>query len=736
MTHSQRTRRRRRGRGGPRNKAFLAFMVLGIVAVVGLLGGVGYVIHVANSAPPLSALNEKPIGENTRVYAADGSSLGFIQADELRLPVSGDQIPQVLKDATVAIEDERFYRHKGVDYEGVVRAAIKNFTSRRTVQGGSTITMQLIRNLYISPERTYERKIREAKLAEELENDHSKEWILDKYLDTVPFGTVGGQSAIGARAAARIYFSKRVKDLSLRQAALLAGLPQAPSDYSPTRAPAAAKARRNEVLSKMGELGMISRRRAKYAMSRGLGLNVSSYFSRRREEYFFDYVKDELFKEYGAQTVRKGGMKVYTTIDLKKQRWAREAIVDNLAGVGPSSAIVTINPKNGYIEAMASSASYSERKFNLASQGHRQPGSAFKTFALMTALRRGVDPDSVSYVSKSPTYVDDPRYGKFEIKTYSGTGSGSLTLRRATLQSDNSVYIQLAMDLGPDAIKQTARDMGIRSKLNGYPAETLGGLENGVSPLEMATAYATIASGGYRNRPTAIKRIVFPDGHVEHGKSLPKRFRVKRTKVFDDGVTAKATEILEQNMTSGTGTRAQIGCPAAGKTGTTDNNTDAWFVGFTPRLSTAVWVGYPDSRIYMNTLFFGGPVDGGTYPAMIWSEYMSNAIKGRCDDFPPPKVPFVAQPFYGKYASSGGAAIGGPSPVPPTPVAPAPVEPAPAPEATAEPEATAQPETETAAPANPDAPESGGFDPTQYESAPQGEPAAPAGDGTAADGGA
>ena len=192
------------------------------------------------------------------------------------------------------------------------------------------------------------------------------------------------------------------------------------------------------------------------------------------------------------------------------------------------------------------------------------------------------------------------------------------------------------MDLGPDQVKQTARDMGIRSKLNGYPAETLGGLENGVSPLEMATAYATLASGGYRNRPTAIKRIVFPDGHAEQGKSLPKRFRVKRTKVFTDGVAAKATEILQQNMIGGTGTRAQIGCPAAGKTGTTDNNTDAWFVGFTPRLSTAVWVGYPDSRIYMNSLFFGGPIDGGTYPAIIWGQYMQNAVRGRCDPFPLP----------------------------------------------------------------------------------------------------
>ena len=294
-----------------------------------------------------------------------------------------------------------------------------------------------------------------------------------------------------------------------------------------------------------------------------------------------------------------------------------------------------------------------------------------------------------------------------------------MSIRRATIASDNSAYIQLAMDLGPDQVKQTARDMGIRSKLNGYPAETLGGLEDGVSPLEMATAYATLASGGYRNRPTAIKRIVFPDGHAEQGKSLPKRFRVKRTKVFTDGVAAKATEILQQNMIGGTGVRAQIGCPAAGKTGTTDNNTDAWFVGFTPRLSTAVWVGYPDSRIYMNSLFFGGPIDGGTYPAIIWGQYMQNAVRGRCDPFALPQEPFVSSPFFGRYANSGGAAIGGPEPVAPEPTAPAPEEE----ETTDEEETTEETETtpEATAPEpapEPVAPESGGFDPTQYEAAP------------------
>ena len=483
-------------------------MVLGVLAALAGLSAVGYVISIAASAPPLDSLKPRELGSQSEVRAADGTRLGFIQSNELRQPVAGAKIPKYLKDATVAIEDERFYHHKGVDYEGVVRAAIKNVTSGKTVQGGSTITMQLVRSLYISSERTYTRKIREAKLAEELEDEHSKECILEKYLDSIPYGTVGGQSAIGIKAAAKIYFSKNLRDLTLPQAALLAGLPQAPSDYSPIRSRRAAKTRRNEVIRKMEELKMITPEQADKAAAAKLGLKLSSYFSKRREEYFFDYVKDQLFREYGAQTVRAGGMKVYTTIDLDKQAEARDTISDHLAGIGPSSAIVTIDPRNGYIETMASSGDYGQSNFNLAAQGHRRPGSTFKVMALMTALRRGVDPDSTHYTSVSPTILDDPLYGHIDVKTYGGTSAGTLSLRQATLKSDNSVYIQLAMDLGPDEVKQTARDMGITSTLKGYPAETLGGLENGVSPLEMASAYATVANGGYRNRPRIIKKIV------------------------------------------------------------------------------------------------------------------------------------------------------------------------------------------------------------------------------------
>jgi penicillin-binding protein 1A len=685
-------------------------VVLVLVALAGL-SAVGYVISIAASAPPLDSLKPRELGSQSEVRAADGTRLGFIQSNELRRPVQGSQIPKTLKDATVAIEDQRYYHHKGVDYAGVVRAAIKNLSSHKTVQGGSTITMQLVRNLYITKERTYQRKIKEAKLAEELENEHTKSWILDKYLNTVPYGTIGGQTAVGVQAAARVYFGKPVTKLTLRESALLAGLPQAPSSYSPVRDPEKAETRRNEVLAKMAQLKMITPETAAAAEKRGLGVHTSRYFTSRRESFFFDYVKDELIKEYGVRTVREGGLRVDTTIDLKKQQQARAAINGRLAGVGPSSAIVTIDPKNGYIKAMASSADYGKSKFNLAAQGHRQPGSTFKVMALMTALRKGVDPRSTTYVSK-PLKFDDPTWGPIDVQTYGHDYSGSISLEQATLKSDNTVYEQLALDLGPPEIKQTAYDMGIKTHLDGYPAEALGGLTLGVSPLEMADAYATIASGGYRNRPTAITKITFPDGKSD----LPRRFKVKRTKAFQDGVTAEATRILQENIKEGTGTKANIGCPAGGKTGTTDEFNDAWFVGFTPRLATAVWVGYPNAQITMKTEYHGGAVAGGTFPAEIWHDYMSVAKGKYCGDFPKPTQPMHFSPFFGKYSSSGGRGTGDSSKdsqfgtggtnyaTPTTPVTPDP-----------------------SAPATPKKDKGGkkGFNPDLYESPPQAPPAAP-----------
>ncbi len=657
---SARSRRRHRRTSRKRNPFLLTLVVLGATAALSVMILGGYVISVAAEAPPISELQAVDQGENSVVYAADGSRLGFIQSDEARTPVTIDKIPEDLQQATVAIEDERFYEHNGVDLEGITRAAFENLEAGEVKQGGSTITMQLARNLYIDdPERDLERKIKEAKIAEELEEEHSKEWILENYLNTASYGTVNGRTAVGVEAAAQIYYSKKADSLTLAQAAMLAGIPQAPSLNNPLQNPSSALQRRNEVLEEMEKQGFISESEYEDAIDEGVDLDPSNRYEEVREPYFFDFVEQQLIEEYGVNTVRKGGLKVHTTIDPELQDAGREAIENHLYySTDPSAAVVSIDPENGYVKAMASSGRYSDAQFNLAAQGHRQPGSAFKTFALTTAIRRGIDPDTTYYTSQ-PLNLDDPSFGHWEVATYSNSYAGSVNLHQATLASDNTVYAQLALDLGPDSVADTASDMGIETELDGLPAETLGGLRLGVSPLEMANAYATLASGGIRNKPIAIKKVAFPDGHVDE-LGEPDRERV-----FSDGVAWEVTQILEDNVDAGTGTSAGTGCgDEAGKTGTTDDFNDAMFIGYTPKLSTGVWVGYPDALTSMYSVH-GVSVAGGTFPAMIWHDFMSVALdKEGCSYFPEPEDPVEWIPFNGEYTSTSGsgcssASVGG-----------------------------------------------------------------------------
>jgi penicillin-binding protein 1A len=620
----------------------LGLGVLATLVVIAGLSAVGYVLAIAASAPDLAELKPADKGQLSVVYAADGSRLGFIQSDVLRRVVPWRDIPVNMRRATVAIEDERFYKHGGVDLNAIVRAGIKNIESGKTVQGGSTITQQLVRALYIKdPKRDFARKIREAKLASELEEKHSKTWVLHNYLDSVPYGTVGGRTAIGVEAAAVTFFNKHARRLRLFQAALLAGLPQAPSEYNPFRNPQAALERRNEVLRQMLENHYITQAEFERASHRGLGLHHGTRYIQRREPYFFDYVQEKLIERYGVGVVRRGGLRIHTTIDPSLQDSAREAINSYYGDpAGPSSALVAIDPTNGKIRAMASSGTYTQRNFNLAAQGHRQPGSAFKTFVLTTAIRKGVDPDSTYYTSK-PLNLNLPDYGHWEVKTFGNTYIGTVSLTRATLSSDNTVYAQLILDLGPKEVCKTAKLLGITTKLDCYPAEGLGGLTRGVTPLEMAGAYATLASGGVRHRPTGIEKVVFPDGKSEDLASSPGK------RVLTDGQAYEVTKVLKMNVQSGTGTAANYGCPAAGKTGTTDEAKDAWFVGYTPQLSAAVWVGYPDEGIAMPG------AQGGTYAAPVWHAFMVPAHGQYCDDFAQPKQFAEFHPFFGKYSSTG-----------------------------------------------------------------------------------
>jgi penicillin-binding protein 1A len=648
MSRRERQRRRRRNDGALRRVIFVGLGLAASAAAIAAAGAVAWVINVANGAPSLDTRKPIELGASSRVYAADGTRLGFITGDIVRLPVPQAEVPQVVRDATVAIEDRRFYEHKGIDFEGIVRAAMKNLESKKDIQGGSTLTMQLVRNLYTGERARngvagYKRKIREAKLAQELEDRHpgrpGKLWILNKYVNSVPYGTVGGQTAVGIQAAARVFFDKAASDLTLREAALLAGLPQAPSDYNPFLDKSAALARRNDVLQRMADQGYITQATAARTQAMSLGVKPNRYYAEHREGYVFDYVKQVLVDHYGIDTVRRGGLRIDTTIDLHLQKLARNAMDGKLGAPDRAGAIVTIDPHTGYIKAMASSSQYGDSKFNLAAQGHRQAGSTFKVMVLMAALRRGVNPATTNYVSRHLTPGWLPGYPGYEVQTYSHSYGGSMNLVKATLQSDNSVYAQLDADLGPASVTRTARDMGITSTLKSLPAEGLGGLTNGVSPLEMARAYATIANGGYRMKPIIIRKVTFPDHHVDDlGKPV-------RHKVFTDGVTYEATKILEQNVQAGTGTAAQIGCPAAGKTGTVDDYTDAWFVGFTPRLVTSVWVGHPRDPYPL-----GPGAAGGVVAAPIWGAYMKSAHGSFCGDFPKPKVPFVPQPFFGHFS--------------------------------------------------------------------------------------
>jgi penicillin-binding protein 1A len=641
MTYRQRKQRRRRRatRGKP---VLVGFTVIGVIVGIAALSVAGYVIAVAASAPALSDLKPNDKGESSVIYAADGSRLGYVQSDEIRTPIDWDEMPADLRNATIAIEDENFYKHGGVDYGAIVRAGIKNLESGRSLQGGSTITQQLVRALYIDdPKRNIERKIREAKLASELEQERSKQWILESYLNDVPYGTVGGRTAIGVEAAAETFFDKHASDLTLAEAATLAGLPQAPSQYNPFHNPRAALQRRNEVLEQMAENGYITPQQRDEAHIEPLEVKQGTRYTQRREPYFFDFVQEQLIERYGVGVYRRGGLEVHTTINPKMQDVAREAINTYYADpAGPGSALVSIDPATGEIKAMASSGTYQDRTFNLAAQAHRQPGSAFKTMVLTAAIRKGIDPDSTSYVSK-PLAIDDPVYGEWNVKTFGNTYAGSTSLTRATLASDNSVYAQLILDVGPESVCETAKLLGITTKLDCYPAEGLGGLRLGVTPLEMANAYATLAAGGVRHKPTAIKKVIFPDGKSEDLASGEGK------RVLTDGEAYEVTRILEMNVTSGTGTAAGYGCPAAGKTGTTDEGKDAWFVGYTPNLSTAVWVGYPDAGIAMPG------AQGGTYAAPVWNAFMVPAHGEECGDFPEPTEPFESTPFFGKYASGG-----------------------------------------------------------------------------------
>ncbi|HET7856112.1 MAG TPA: transglycosylase domain-containing protein, partial [Gaiellaceae bacterium] len=565
-------RRRQRRRARAQRRRRIAVLVVLLLVIVGAFGAVGFTGAASiRDGCDLERLKPARIGENTFVYAADGSLLGSIPAERNREPVSLNEISPWMRKATIAIEDRRFYQHGGIDVEGIGRAFWRDVRAGRVVEGGSTITQQLVRNLYIRKnERTLQRKLTEACLAIKLNRNRSKSWILTEYMNTVYYGN----HAYGVEAAAQTYFSRSARKLTLMQAALLAGLTQAPSVYDPFQYPARAIERRNRVLQALYRSGDISYANYREAAAvRDLKLKRGKIYTRIHEPYFFSYVREELIREYGAETVRSGGLRVYTTIDRRFQRAANRAVRERLYyDDDPASAVVAIDPRNGAIKAMtAVTPGRSGNQFNLAAQARRQAGSTFKTFVLAAAVSQGVNPDAATYLSAPLHYQPNPYSEPWDVSTYSHSYSGTMTIRSATLASDNTVYARLTLDLGPEKVAAMAHRLGVRSSLKtkeGAYVPSLGLGSIAVSPLDMASAYATLAAGGMYSQPMAIRKVELVGGGEDRTAGWGKP---RRQRVIADWVAAEVTGVLEDNIQAGTGVAANIGRPAAGKTGTTEN---------------------------------------------------------------------------------------------------------------------------------------------------------------------
>jgi penicillin-binding protein 1A len=619
-------RRRSQAPDRPRRRV-RKLRLLTLLAVLGVVSAVaftfGLVTAIASDIPTLDPGNEgEHVEQNGYIYASDGKTiLAVLRGDESRVVVESDRIAPVMKQAIVAVEDRRFWEHRGVDVRGIARAVWADIRSKDVVQGGSTITQQFVKNTYIANERTVSRKLKEAALAWQLERRWSKDRILTAYMNTIYFGN----GAYGVEVAARVYFGSHADQLTLPQAALLAGLAANPSAFDPVTNPDAARDRRRTVLRLMLAQNLITPSDFSAADRAELPDPDSIHLpgTRGPAQYFVEYVKQQLVPYYGSGEVFGGGLRVTTSIDLELQQLARKAIEKWLTEKdGPAAALVALDPRDGRVLAMVGGNSFSKSQFNLAVHGKRQSGSAFKPFVLATALAEGISPQT-TYVSK-PTVINlgDKLWA---VGNYEGAYLGEIDLREATVHSDNSVFAQLTAQVGPTHVRTMAHRLGIQSPLDDYFAIGLG--VEAVNPLEMARAFGTFANEGTRvdgtllgNRPRAVLEVVDGD-RVDVNAPLQRP-------VLDGNATALLTSILQGVVEEGTGKRALLpNRPAAGKTGTTDNYGDAWFVGYTPQLAVAVWVGYPTTLKPMLDDFEGGPVAGGTYPALIWKTFVQSALR-------------------------------------------------------------------------------------------------------------
>lgn len=617
-----------------------ALFLVGLLTVLGF-AGLGFVLSRVELPP------EETLSQTTFVCAADvvsdcdeDTAIAQLSAGEDRTNVSLEEVSQQMLDAVVAAEDRDFFEHGGIDPVGITRAVVSDLRgSSASRQGGSTITQQYVKNVYLTSERTFTRKIKEAVLAVKLERELEKPQILERYLNTVYFG----RGAYGVQSAARTYFNRDASNLELYQAAYLAGLIRAPEAADATRDPELATFRRESVLDAMLEEGYIDQ--ASYDQANaiewsditlvprtpreGLGRVVGSEFG---SEYFVEYVRQQLIESYGEDVLYGGGLRVYTTIDLGMQQDAYEAVTGTLNEPDdPAGSLVAVDDK-GFIKAMVGGTDFDASELNLAlgAEGDgsgRQPGSSFKPIVLAQALREGISPESKF---DSPSQIELPKANAgqdWKVRNYAESEQGVLDLVDATRVSSNTAYAQLMLEVGPADVVDLAHDMGIKAELPAVNSLVLGTGE--LSVLDMAEAYSTFANRGVHKAATPIIRVeqVNPDGSVTVlSDAAPVESRVLTTDQADI-----VNWILRQVVLNGTGSSAGFGKPSAGKTGTTQENRDAWFVGYTPKLTAAVWMGYPgkpgDEPRFMKSVH-GRSVTGGSFPAAIWREFMSNALDG------------------------------------------------------------------------------------------------------------
>ena len=552
------------------------------------------------------------------------SVLTKLFAEQNRSDKSLSVIPLVLQHAVIATEDQRFYQHSGVDPLGIARALFTDIVLRRKAQGGSTITQQYVKQAFVGDELSLKRKLMEAMLAQRIEKRYTKNQILELYLNTIYFG----HGAYGVEAASQVYFGKSVDKLSAPEAAMIAGVIKSPARYSPYLNPTDAKLRRDTVLGQMRDQGYLST--AQYAQAaaspiKTVGLKNAS----TQAPYFVEWVKSQLDDRFGQDQLYRGGLVVKTTLDLGAQKAAEKAIADTLDRKNdPSAALVAIRPGTGEVLAMVGGRDFKKQQFNAAVQGAgRQPGSAFKPFVLATALANGVSPEQ--------TFPSGPAKLTVGNQIWSVTGAengqhGPMRLRVALEHSVNAVFARLILQVGPEKVVETAEKMGLHTGITPNPAIALGGLAGGVTPLEMADAYATLAANGTHAAAFGISQVTDAKGNVLFSA------KPQTDSAIDPAVAYLTTDILEGVIKRGTGTAAGIGRPAAGKTGTTQANRDAWFVGYTPQLSTAVWMGYPEGQKAMTDIH-GRTVTGGSFPAKMWASFMKTALARQpSDDFTKP----------------------------------------------------------------------------------------------------